>query len=64
MDDRNDLRNVVRVNSKTNEEISIEDFEFLMVLGKGGFGKVFLVENKITNELFAIKTIRKDVLIK
>lgn len=34
-----------------------------MVLGRGTFGKVFLVELKSTKKLYAIKSIRKDILI-
>ena len=34
-----------------------------MVLGRGAFGKVYLGELNTTKELFAIKSIRKDVLI-
>jgi serine/threonine protein kinase len=32
-------------------------------LGKGTFGKVFLAENRLNGELYAIKVIRKDILI-
>jgi serum/glucocorticoid-regulated kinase 2 len=35
----------------------------LMVLGRGAFGKVFLSELSHTKQLFAIKSIRKDILI-
>jgi len=43
--------------------ISLEDFEIKCVLGKGAFGKVYLTELKSTGQFFAIKSIRKDILI-
>lgn len=33
------------------------------MIGKGTFGKVFLVQNKHTNKLYAMKCIRKDIII-
>lgn len=35
----------------------------LLVLGRGAFGKVYLAELKGTNINYAIKSIRKDILI-
>jgi len=43
--------------------VSLTDFELKTQLGRGTFGKVYLAEFKQTKELFAIKVIRKDILI-
>jgi serine/threonine protein kinase len=46
-----------------NSEITLEDFDILSVLGRGAFGKVFLARLKEEKQLYAIKTLRKDMLI-
>ena len=40
-----------------------KDFKLLMLLGRCTFGKVFLAELTKQGKLYAIKAIRKDVLI-
>ena len=43
--------------------ILLDDFHLLSVLGKGNFGKVMLVEEKKSKNLYAIKVLKKDFIL-
>ncbi|OHT08662.1 RAC family serine/threonine-protein kinase like protein [Tritrichomonas foetus] len=43
--------------------VTMEDFEIQSVIGRGFYGKVMLCKNKKNGGLYAIKTIRKTLLI-
>ena len=59
------LRNSIadEKDDSSDEPRSLEDFEILKVIDKGSFGKVFLVKNKLNGKFYAMKRIRKDILI-
>ena len=48
---------------KRENDVKLEDFEIKMQLGKGTFGRVYLAELPNVTQKYAIKAIRKDVLI-
>jgi serine/threonine protein kinase len=50
-------------NTKGSGDPTLADFKMIVVLGKGTFGKVFLAEFSRDKQLYAIKVIRKDILI-
>ena len=47
-----------------HKKISKEDFYILKVIGRGSFGKVYLVRKKDTGVPYAMKILKKDQLIK
>jgi serum/glucocorticoid-regulated kinase 2 len=67
-DKKNDLENNIKntqtILSRDGNDVNENDFEIISTLGKGYFGKVFLVEKKIDKKLFALKVISKLEIVK
>jgi serine/threonine protein kinase len=64
--DHFDVEAGLGMDKKSKKKLTVEDFDLLKVLGKGGFGKVMLVKLKSdpSGELLAMKSLRKAALIK
>ena len=50
-------------NHKTVKNVGVDDFKLIKVIGRGSYGKVCLVQFKPTNDLYAMKSLKKDVLL-
>ncbi|GCB61168.1 hypothetical protein scyTo_0011267 [Scyliorhinus torazame] len=48
---------------KSRNKVTMNDFDYLKLLGKGTFGKVILVKEKATGRYYAMKILRKEVII-
>ena len=48
---------------QTIKHVCLDDFQTLKVIGRGSYGKVTLVQYKKTKELYAMKSLKKDVLL-
>ena len=53
----------VIISREDEGDVHFDDFQIISVVGRGTFGKVCLVEYKNTGELYAMKAIKKDILI-
>ncbi|XP_065868897.1 probable serine/threonine protein kinase IRE isoform X2 [Euphorbia lathyris] len=52
------------INSYSKDRTSIEDFEIIKPISRGAFGRVFLARKRATGDLFAIKVLKKDDMIR
>jgi serine/threonine protein kinase len=43
--------------------VQLEDFKILKMIGRGGFGKVYLVKQQGTQNHYAMKVLQKDYII-
>ena len=48
---------------KDIKKVTLNDFKLLKVLGRGTFGKVVLVQYKLTKKYYAMKIMKKDVIL-
>ncbi|KAK6479177.1 RAC-alpha serine/threonine-protein kinase isoform X1 [Huso huso] len=49
--------------TKPRPKVTMHDFEYLKLLGKGTFGKVILVKEKATGRHYAMKILKKEVIV-
>lgn len=54
---------MIPTNLTQSGKIGLGDFALLRIVGQGAFGKVFQVRYKRTNEILAMKVMRKEVVI-
>ena len=57
------LDKISKYNRLSRQKMTEKRFEIISDIGKGGFGKVKLCQDKNTNELFAMKKLKFDLLI-
>eukprot|EP00914_Ancora_sagittata_P001094 GHVO01002859.1.p1 GENE.GHVO01002859.1~~GHVO01002859.1.p1 ORF type:complete len:544 (-),score=56.88 GHVO01002859.1:366-1997(-) len=46
----------------SDPSISLEDFELMRVIGRGSYAKVFMIEQKRTKRVYAMKVIKKELV--
>ena len=50
--------------SSSKSSVSKEEFQLMKVIGRGSYGKVYLVTHLPTDKVYAMKSIKKELIIK
>lgn len=58
------LSKMVPDSNHSSNDINIDNFTIIKVIGRGSFGKVYLVKKNDDGKLFAMKTLKKDQIIR
>ncbi len=53
----------IMTTSSAKKTIRLVDFQIVKIIGRGGFGKVFLVKNRQNQKYYAMKSLKKDEVI-
>ncbi|KAI9360857.1 hypothetical protein DFJ73DRAFT_639490 [Zopfochytrium polystomum] len=56
-------RSKLTVVNDAAKRVSLSDFDFVAVLGRGAFGKVMLAQERMTQKYYAIKALKKEFII-
>ena len=59
----NIIKNSIKSINNNNSNLNRNMFDFIFIIGKGGFGKVWRVKEKKTNESYALKEMSKTKII-
>jgi len=60
---KNSVATAVYSKQPNDKHVALKDFDIKSVIGRGSFGKVFLVQKKGDGKVYAMKSLRKDVII-
>lgn len=64
---KSELPNILlleETSSTTKSSVQKTDFRILKTIGKGSYGKVYLVQHIFTEQILAMKVVKKELLIK
>ena len=63
-DGANEMQQTCENLLRPNKKINLTDFELIKVVGRGSFGKVYLVKRNGTENYYAMKKLKKEVVAK
>ena len=63
MGSQQDVSTSLYCKSSEGTKVQLDDFQLVSIIGKGNFGKVYLVYLPLNKQYYAMKSIRKDIVI-
>ena len=60
------MRYIATEETATSQKSAVQksDFKILRTVGRGTYGKVYLVQHNVTEQIYAMKSVQKELLIK